>query len=386
MTDLPITLKNCDIGVDPDLDPGRSIVVVPKTHACVLSEKQLVDYKEQRIQFLSWLLNVGKKPNRAEGYAEYTVYSDSYRTARFDKWMWERNGEYKYPPQEADAQAFIEHLAFSDTGRVEKGKLQEAISHLSKWLHHTREIPEWEFEYSFASRGSNLKPRDYLSEPERRKIRQAALNEGNIPTYDSLTPQERSGWKHHVSRVLGKPYEDVTRDDWDDVDGWEITSLVWASLDAGLRPDEVSNATTSWVDYRNGVLRIPYEESSKNEGNWTVSLTDRTATALQRWLTERSQIPRYEETDALWLTSHGNPYGSKSLARLLRRLCDQAGIDYENRQMSWYTIRHSVGTYMTHHRDLKAAKDQLRHKSPKTTMQYDQVSVEDRRDVLDKMG
>jgi integrase len=300
--------------------------------------------------------------------------------------MWERNGEYKYPPQEADAQAFIEHLAFSDTGRVEKGKLQEAISHLSKWLHHTRGIPEWEFEYSFASRGSNLKPRDYLSEPERRKIRQAALNEGNIPAYDSLTPQERSGWKHHVSRVLGKPYEDVTRDDWDDVDGWEITSLVWTSLDAGLRPDEVSNATTSWVDHRNGVLRIPYEDSSKNEGNWTVSLTDRTATALQRWLTERNQIPRYEETDALWLTTHGNPYGSKSLARLLRRLCDQAGIDYENRQMSWYTIRHSVGTYMTHHRDLKAAKDQLRHKSPKTTMQYDQVSVEDRRDVLDKMG
>ena len=58
MTDLPITLKNCDIGVDPDLDPGRSIVVVPKTHDSVLSEKQLVDYKEQRIQFLSWLFNV----------------------------------------------------------------------------------------------------------------------------------------------------------------------------------------------------------------------------------------------------------------------------------------------------------------------------------------
>lgn len=142
----------------------------------------------------------------------------------------------------------------------------------------------------------------------------------------------------------------------------------------------MSNAKTSWVDTGNGVLRIPYVDASKNEGNWTVSLTDRTATALSRWLVERCQSSRYEDTNLLWLTSHGNPYGSQSLGQLLRRLCDQAGIDYENRQMSLYTIRHSVGTYMVQQRDLKAAMDQLRHKSPKTTMQYDQVSVEERRD------
>lgn len=70
-------------------------------------------------------------------------------------------------------------------------------------------------------------------------------------------------------------------DDWERVDSWEITSLVWTSLDAGLRPDEVSNASTKWVDTKSGVLRIPKEESSKNEGNWTVSMTDRTTTALE---------------------------------------------------------------------------------------------------------
>jgi integrase len=360
--------------------------VVPKTHDGVLTDRQLVDYKEQRTQFLSWLLNIGKRPKFAEGYAEYTVYSDSYRTARFDKWVWERCGQYKYPPDEEDAHAFMEHLAFSDKGRVEKGKLQEGISHLNKWLTNTQNEPEWEFEYEFASRSGNLEPRDYLSEDERRAIRQAALNEGNIPSYDSLTPEERRGWKHHIANVLGKPYEDVTEADWERIDDWKTTSMVWTSLDAGLRPDEVSNASTKWVDTDNGVLRIPFEDSSKNDGNWTVSITDRTATALERWLSERKRISRYDGTDALWLTRNGNPYGSKSLSRLLRRLCDRADIDYEDRQMSWYTIRHSVGTYMTHHRDLKAAKDQLRHKSPKTTMQYDQVSVEDRRDVLDQMG
>lgn len=386
LQDLPITLERCDTDINADLTPARKVVVVPKTLDGYLSERQLVDYVDQRTKFLSWLLNVGKNPERAEGYSPFTVYSDSYRTARFDKWVWQKNGAYKYPIEEQDAQEFIEHLAYSDKGRVEKGKLQEGVKHFSKWLHHTRGQSEWEFDIFFRSSGGNLEPRDYLTDSERSAIRQAALNEGNIPSYSSLSPEERRGWKMHISKVLGKPYDEVSEEDWKEIDGWEITSLVWASLDAGFRPDEVRNAKLSWLDLDNDRLRIPHQDSTKNKGNWEVSLTDRTVTSLRRWQTEREQIPRYEDTDLLWLTSHGNPYGSKSLSRLLKRLCDRAEIDYENRQMSWYTIRHSVGTYMTHHRDLKAAKDQLRHKSPKTTMQYDQVSVEERKNVLERMG
>jgi integrase len=54
--------------------------------------------------------------------------------------------------------------------------------------------------------------------------------------------------------------------------------------------------------------------------------------------------------------------------------------------MSWYSIRHSVGTYMAREEGLAAAQAQLRHKSVETTMKYDQVPVEDRRDALDRMG
>lgn len=36
-------------------------------------------------------------------------------------------------------------------------------------------------------------------------------------------------------------------------------------------------------------------------------------------------------------------------------------------------------------RDLKAAKDQLRHKSAKTTMKYDQVTTEGCHNALDNM-
>jgi len=187
-------------------------------------------------------------------------------------------------------------------------------------------------------------PRDYLTRRERRRVREAALATEN----------------------------------------WRETTIVLTSLDAALRPVEVARAKTGWVDTDNMLLRIPREDSSKNTDNWRTSLTSRTADALEHWLEERANNPMYDETESLWLTREGTRYSSRSLARLLRRLCDDAGIDTGGRTMTWYSVRHSTGTVLTAERDLKAAKDQLRHQSAKTTMKYDQVPVEDRRDALEK--
>jgi len=140
------------------------------------------------------------------------------------------------------------------------------------------------------------------------------------------------------------------------------------------------------VDTENAVLRIPHEESSKNSENWVVSLRDDTAEVLAEWLEERSYKPMYDDTDTLWLTQKGNPYTSRQLRRLIRKLCDEAGIRTDNRSMSWYSIRHSVGTWMTREEDLAAAQAQLRHKRPETTMKYDSAPPDDRRDALDRMG
>jgi integrase len=107
---------------------------------------------------------------------------------------------------------------------------------------------------------------------------------------------------------------------------------------------------------------------------------------LERWLNERNQYEQYSETDALWLTRQGNPYQSSALKHLIERLCELAGIPIERRQMSWYAIRHSVGTYMAREEGLAAAQAQLRHKSTQTTMKYDQTPPEDRRKALDRMG
>ncbi|QSG07553.1 tyrosine-type recombinase/integrase [Halapricum desulfuricans] len=377
--------KGCDNILEANLDPGRHIKIVPSANREQLSEKQIVDYHSYRESFLKWLLHMGKNPKKAIGYSPYTVYESGYRSAAFDRWVWEQEGNYRLPPDTDDADEYMQEVAYSDNAQSTKGKIEEMLKRYFRWLAQKYGSSEWEPTFSFESGGTS-KPRDFLTTEERRQIRESALNHGSIPSYNNLSAEERNQWKSYVSKVLDKPIDDVTPDDWDSIDGWKITSIVWASLDAGLRPVEVGRAKTTWVDTTNEVLRIPHEESSKNRENWIVSITERTASALERWLQEREQYGRYDETDTLWLTTHGNPYGSQSLGRLLKRLCEDSGIRTENRQLSWYAIRHSVGTYMTAERDLAATKAQLRHKSVKTTMKYDQVPVEDRRDALDKMG
>jgi len=377
--------KGCDNRIDADLDPGRNIKIVPSANRDQLSEKQIVDYHSYRESFLKWLLHMGKNPEKAIGYSPYTVYESGYRSAAFDRWVWENEGKYRLPPDTDDADEYMQKVAYSDNAQATKGKIEEMLKRYFRWLAQKYGTDEWEPTFSFESGGTS-QPRDFLTTEERRLIRETALSHGSIPSYNSLSAEQRNQWKSYVGKVLDKPIDEVTPDDWDSIDGWKITSIVWASLDAGLRPVEVGRAKTTWVDTANEVLRIPHEESSKNRENWIVSITERTASALERWLGERERYERYDDTDLLWLTTHENPYGSQSLGRLLKRLCDDAGIRTENRQLSWYAIRHSVGTYMTAERDLAATKAQLRHKSVKTTMKYDQVPVEDRRDALDRMG
>lgn len=257
---------------------------------------------------------------------------------------------------------------------------------LYKWRHHQRGGEQWEPEFSFSQPNQSTTPRDYLTREERQKIRDAALEYGSVPSRENVYGEERDRWRAYLAKRFGKPKSQITEDDWKRANSWKIPSLVWTSLDAGLRPIEVKRARTSWVDVENGLLRIPSKESSKNEENWRTSIQDRTATMLDRWLEQRKVNEKYDDTDSLWLTSFGNPYASESLRNLLHRLCDTADIDYENRSMSWYSIRHSTGTYMAREEDLAAAQTQLRHRDPKSTMRYDQTPPENRQDALDRMG
>lgn len=361
------------------------VPIIPSPTEDYLNERQLVDYRAHRTDFLEWLATFGKDPERADGYSHAVVRNTAYRTDKFYRWVWEQTG-YTTALTHEHADDYLRELAGGTTSNSNKSKYLKAIKRLFKWRARERGGDEWEPQITFYSDADARQPRDYLTKAERGRIREAALEYGSLPAYSTLTPQERSEWRAYLAQRFGKSKTDVTPEDWERANGWKIPSLVWASLDTGLRPIEVERATVTWVDTENSVLRIPKDESPKNRDHWVVSLRDRTAQALDRWLRERANYPLYEGRDALWLTREGNPYGSHSLKYVLQRLCENAGISTDNRSLTWYAIRHSVGTYMTREEDLAAAQAQLRHKSPETTMRYDQTPVEDRRDALDKMG
>lgn len=360
--------------------------VVPSPSEDFLNERQLVMYRDWRESFIEWLTHEGKDPERLEGYAAGTIENTAYRTDKFTRWVWQEEGKFTQRLTHEHADHYMKELLYGDYSAGHKANTQKAIKRLFKWLARERGGEEWDPERQFSNhRGAN-QPEDYLTLKERRQIREAALEYGTIPGYNDLTPTQRERWKGYIAQRLGKPKSDVVPKDWNKMNGWKFTSLVWVSLDAGLRPIEVERANLGWCDTDNGVLRIPEDESAKVDENWTVSLTQQTSEALSRWLDEREQYEMYEDTDKLWLTREGNSYGSSSLKYILEKLCEIAGIETEQRSLSWYAIRHSLGTYMTREEDLAAAQAQLRHRSSVTTMKYDNAPVEDRRDALDRMG
>ena len=276
-------------------------------------------------------------------------------------------------------------LAYRDTSNADKANHQKAVRMLFKWRAHEQGCQHWSPSITFSSADSASQPRDYFTQDERSRLREAALEYGSVPVSEEVSASEREHWRAHLAQRFEKPKTEISEADWARANGWKIPSLVSTSLDTGLRPIEVARARTYWVDYANEVLRIPKEESAKNRENWVVSLHSRTTDMLERWLTEREDYAQYSGTDALWLTREGNPYLSSSLNYLLGQLCYIVGTDTENRQISWYAIRHSVGIYMTREEGLAATQVQFRHKSESTTMKYDQAPVDDRRDALDRM-
>lgn len=219
-----------------------------------LNERKLLDYAEYKRDLLQWLLNLGKDPSSAKGYARTTVQQVSYKTDWFYRWLWERNGTYTTTITPDDADDYMQELVYSDEdfSTSHLSSTQKCLQRLFKWQKHQRGATVvWEPEHTFSQDLSQ--PRDYLTIEEREKIREAALDYGSIPSYTALSPDERDEWKAYLAQRFEKPKSDISEHDWDRANGWNIPSVVWTSLDAGLRPIEVGRATIRWIDTENKV-------------------------------------------------------------------------------------------------------------------------------------
>jgi integrase len=366
-------------------DGVKSYPIVSNPTSNQLNERQLVDYRGHRERFQDWLTHFGKDPEKATGYSPYTTRDTMYRTDRFWRWIWSENDGYTLSIGHDHADDYLKDVARRDCSADNKATIYRTIKRLFKYRSHEKDEPEWEPVIKFSNPSAN-QPQDFLTRPERRTIREAAMEYGAVPQYKNLDPDERDRWRKYLSHRFEKPLENVVPADWDRANSWKIPTMVWTSLDAGLRPVEVNRATLSWVDLENERLNIPKKDSSKNRDNWKPPLTSRTIDALSRWVEERELYDRYNDDDHLWLTRRDNPYSSGSLRYLMNRLFEEADIPTENRKVSWYMIRHSTGTYMAREEGLEAARQQLRHNSVETTMRYDQAPEKDRREALDRMG
>lgn len=192
---------------------------------------------------MNWLLNLGKTPDKAEGYAYSTAQARMWRLDKFYRYVWtELEDGYTEHITPAHADEWMQHLAHQDYGASYKADCQKACKSLFKWHSWTRnEEIDWDPVIEYHGDTGTHTPRDYLSQNERRAIREAALDYDSIPAYHGLSPQERDRWKAYLAQRLGKPKTAVTQDDWDTANSWKIPSLVWVSMDAGFRPIEIRN-------------------------------------------------------------------------------------------------------------------------------------------------
>lgn len=360
------------------------VTLVPKPTRRRLNYQQLRDYEHHRQELLEWALQCGKSVTDGKGYAASTMKTRAYQIDKFYRWVWEREGEYTTSVTHDHADEYLEEVAYSDIAQWTKCGLQNALKTLYQWRRHECGWDVWEPERTFSQPNDGVNDRDYINTDERRALRSAVLEYEASPHYESFDPEERRRYKQYVANQTGKHLDAVSVDDGETVSSWKYVSLVFASLDTGLLPIEVERASVDWVDLKQQILRIP-AESSKNDLSWRPAITDRTAMAPEEWLHQREYLPLYDDTDALWLTQHGNAYNSKSLSRLMDRLCEIAGINTMSRQVTWYSIRRGLATGLIEAKDMSTAQTQLRHKDPRSTARYDQASPGRRRDGLEKL-
>lgn len=379
-----------DQATNRDLDDEFSIVPTPAR--AYLNARQADEYYEHRKRLLTWLITAGNAPEDEIGLALRTAKNYASRIDQFYRWLWDHHGYTTRVTHEL-ADEYVARLASDDVRQTSgepysgssKRKMVNAVRKLFEWRHHAFGDDSWKPATTFTATGA--KHADVFTTEERQQLREGVLAFDTIPAYNNLSPEERDRWKAYLAQKLGKPKADVSPHDWDALNtSWKFPSLVRTALDTGLRPCEVERASTGWVRAEKATLYIPKDEAAKNRENWEVALRPDTVLALEKWLEQRANQAVYDGRDDLWLNRQGNPYTSKTLNHWLRKLCDSVDIDRANRHLTWYSIRHSVGTLMVSNGTLAEARDQLRHKSTESTMQYVHTTPEDRRETLEKMG
>jgi integrase len=342
-----------------------------------LPDRQLVLIERELERFRAWMLTTGKDPNRGEPLAESTVDNYIFRLQQFLIFAWANSRQVttRINPELADSyvEALDEDAITTEEGEpyAESGKrkLVDAVSKWYLWRHHTAGAENWNPDIIFSQDHHESVSR--FTKLDRTLLREGVLGFESLAKYNDLSPEERDRRKAYLAQKLGKPKSDITMADWEEVrNSWKVPAMVWLSLDIGPRPIDINRLNESWVIPAENTVRIPMGESSKNERFWPLRIHPDTTWMVNLWREQRSTDPTYDDTEALFLNRNGNRYDAGNLADLVRRLCADIGLSTENRRITWYSFRHSAGTYIANEGDSGQARHQLQHKNNESLANY----------------
>ncbi|MFB6284121.1 MAG: tyrosine-type recombinase/integrase [Halobacteria archaeon] len=354
--------------------------IITEKSKSILNKRQEVMEIKDRKRFIKWYKNNPNLNIKKNTFVNYLRRLD-----KIKRLFWKKDGYRKLSPEDAD-----EYLKMLKLDKIRKSTGEEYsgstkrrnINALQIYFRYKNE--DWTPEFKFQE-GSTFS-RDSFTENERRKLKNASLDYNTLPNYGDVTPEERKKFKKLLSYRLDKPVEQISPEDWKRQNkSFKIPSLIHVALDIGARPSLINRMKTDWVRSNKKTIYIPKNCAPKNNQAWEPSITTETANTLERWLRERKAREKYKNNEHLWLNREGNTYSSKSLCKLLRDLCQEAGIPTNNRKITWYSIRHSLGDLMTKKGGIEQARQQLRHKRIESTLHYTKPSIEERRTTLRKL-
>ena len=345
------------------------------------------DYHDFKEDFLTWLLIEGQNPYKREGYSKDTVRTTHYKVEEAYRWLWERDGSFTKEFTPEDATELIEFLVRRSTHPESYiYTFEKSLKRLFKYFREkqNKDIPEWDHEIPLDT-NSHSSTKDKFYPEEMRSLYEAALSFSSVKSYFSVDAEERSQIKAHLAQRFEMPKTEIGQDEFEQASSWKLPSIVTVTSDCGLRPIEIGRAKVDWFNLKNQKMLVPKDESTKNNDEWECALSSRSVNAMEKWLSERESYELYEGRDEVWLTRTGNTYGTGTLNRVLNKLIEEAELDQQGRDLSWYSFRHGAASMWAEQEGIYVAKNQLRHNNVKTTMRYTRGSVEAATKAADSM-
>lgn len=204
----------------------EGIVAISKPTAEILTERQLVAYRTHREDLINWLVHRGKDPEKREVYAFDTARNYASILDKLHRWVWDEQDGFTMDISHEDADDYLDGLMTG--GREYSGSHLHNVK-LALKCYFRYSDDEWETDIVVSNPSHAAQPKDYVTEDERSKLREAVLEYGSIPAYPALTPEERSEWKQYLARRFGKSVDDVTREDWERANGYKYESRLYVT-------------------------------------------------------------------------------------------------------------------------------------------------------------